>query len=357
MNRQLKTKLFGFFFGMWMAFTLTIPVSAQWTVHVNSDTSPTTFQMLQQMGSQLAAQSSIATATNSSKVAQALEYVKTAERWIATVEQYTTQIMGDVRRFTSLKGIMSTVEKQLGLSDDTLKALADIGEIIRGSFTVKNQFLSLVRTRLSMIESLERRARSGIFNPQADLQDMEEYLRYSIGREAATRVATFVKLKETDPLLERLNYELEKVRAERAAKQKELDSINQQLGREGGLSTRPRVAGSDQDGNSTTSFDGSRQSLSPEAVSTLTARASSLEEQIQKLVEQEQKLVNEIQERYESIQKNYDSAYLKGRYWSSVIDGWNDFDVIKREELENMIDLYGTTGGTNPAPEPVSGQQ
>lgn len=348
MNKKLQKKLFGFFFGMWIALTLTAPVHAQFSVHINSDTSPTTFTMIQQMVAQLSAQSTIATATTSSKLAQVAEYIKTAERWIQTVEHYSTQIIGDVRRFTSLKGVLSTVEKQLGLSDDTLKALADVGEIIRGAFTVKNQFLSLVRTRLSMIESLEMRARNGIFNPQADLQDLEDYLRYSIGKEAASRVATLNKLKEIDPLIERLNYEVEKVRAERAAKQKELDSINAQLGREGSLASRPRVAGVDQEGNSTTNFDSGRQSLSPDAISTLTARASSLEEQIQRLIEQEQKITAELQERYEEIQHNYDSAYLKGRYWSSVINGWSDFDVIKREELEKMIDLYGNQGTTAP---------
>lgn len=343
MKSKAATRMFGFFFGMWLAAAMTAPVQGQFAVSVVTDTSRTTFAMLQQMASQPAAQSTIATATTGSKLAQALEYVKTAQRWIETVEQYTTQIAGDVRRFTSLKGIMGTVEKQLGLSDDTLKALADVGELIRGSFTVKNQFLSLVRTRLSMIESLSNRARSGIFNPQADLEDLEEYLRYSVEREAAVRLATLNKLKETDPLLERLNYELEKIRAERTAKQKELDAINVQLGKEGTLATRPRVAGADADGNSTTGFGGSRNSLSPEAIQTLTICAGQLEEQIARLVEQEQKLVNEIQERYESYQKNYDSAYLKGRYWSSVINGWTDFDVVKREELENMIDLYGNS--------------
>lgn len=355
MNKKLQKKIFGFVFGMWMALSFTTPVAAQWTVWQVGDSSPTTFAQLQLLTSQLLFQTTTATATTTtatastttaaattaSRLAQAVEYIQTAQRWIATVDQYTTILAGNIRRFTSLKGVLSTLEKQLGLSDDTLKALADVGEIIRGAFTIKNQFLSLITTRLAMIESLEARARNGIFNPSADLADLEEYLQYSIGREAAMRVATLSRLKETDALLERLNYELEKVRAERTAKQKELDMILQQLGMEGNLTTRPRVAGVDSDGNSTTVFDNTRQSLSPDAVQVLTIRKGQLEEQIQRLIEQEQKLVGEIQARYESIQEKYDSAYLKGRYWNSVINGWADFDVIKRDQLENLIDLYG----------------
>lgn len=351
MRRSIAKKAMAFFLGMWMTMFLTQPVTAQWTVHINSDTSPTTFQMIGQMAQQLGMQTSIAADSKASKIAQALEYVKTAQRWVQTVEQYTTQIMGDIRRFTSLKGILTTVEKQLGLSDDTLKALRDIGEIIRGAFTLKNSFLSMVRTRLAMIESLENRARQGIFNPQADLEDLEEYLRYSIGKEASIRLATRAKLSEIDPLIERLTFDLQKIRAERAAKQKELDGINQQLGRESNLQSRPRIAGVDGEGNSTTTFDGTRQSLSPEAVQTLTLRAGQLEEQIQRLIEQEQKLVNEIQERYEAMQEKYTSAYLKGRYWDSVLQGYDRFDEVQKRELENMIDEYGST--TTPSGTPI----
>ena len=147
---------------------------------------------------------------------------------------------------------------------------------------------------------------------------------------------------------ERLTYDLQKVRAERTAKQKELDGINEQLGRETSLQSRPRIATVDENGQSTTTFDNNRQSLSPDAVNTLTLRAGQLEEQIARLIEQEQKLVNEIQERYEAIQKNYTSAYLKGRYWDSVLKGYESFDQVKKRELENLIDTYGlaTPSGT-----------
>lgn len=340
-NRKSIKMGMSFFFGMWMCFVTIQPAAAQFTVNINSDTSPTTFQQIQLMIHQLQADTSIAVDSKASKLQTGIEYVKTAERWIQTINFYSDQIVGDIKRFTSLKGILSMAESQLGLSDDTLKALRDVGELIRGAFTLKNNFLSLITTRLSMIESLENRARKGIFDPSADLQDLEEYLRYSIGREAGATLATREKMAEHDPLIERLTYELKNVRADRAVKEKQLSDINVQLGREGSLSSRPREAGVTEEGQGTATFSENRQSLSPEAVQTLTLRAGQLESQIADLVKQEQSLVDEIQKRYEEMQKNYDSAYLKGRYWNSVLQGWNDFDAVKKEQIENLIDNYG----------------
>lgn len=352
MNRNLTKKIMSVFFGMWVSFVVTQPLTAQWTVAVLSDTSATTFAQLANQTKQIALQTENLFDSKTMSFKTVAEYIKQAERWLQTVEHFTNSIIGDIKRFTSLKGILGTVEKQLGLSDDTLKALRDIGDIIRGAFTLKNNFISLIRTRLSMIESLEARARKGIFNPSQDLKDLEEYLRYSIGREAAVTLATRQKLAEIDPLIERLTYELQKIRAERAAKQKELDSINQQLGRESSLQAQSRTAGVDENGNSTTVFDESRQSLSPEAVQTLTLRAGQIESQIADLDKQEQKLLAEIQERYESLQKKFESAYLKGRYWNSVLQGWQDLEVVKKKEIEKMIDTYGTNQSTTPVSTP-----
>jgi hypothetical protein len=337
------------FLGMWMAFIITTPIHAQFSVNVNSDTSPTTFQMIQQMAQQLVAQTSIATDAKASKLEQILEYAKQAQRWISTVEHYSTMIINDIKKFTSLKGILQTVEKNLGLSDDTLKALSDIGQLIRASFTLKNNFMSLVRTRLQMIESLERRARQGIFSPSQDLDDLEEYLRYSIGRQAGATLATRRKLAETDTVLEQLTYDLQQVRAERAAVEKELKDLNAKLEQENSLSSNPRATAVDNNGSSTTTFNG-RNSQSPEAITTMTIRKGQLEEQLIKLKEREQQIIEKIRNRYIIMQANYDGMYTKGKYWSTVLEGWNAFEHVKTEELERMIDTYGTTRGTGNVP-------
>jgi DNA repair exonuclease SbcCD ATPase subunit len=331
--------------------------NAQWTVHINSDTSPTTIAQVTSLSTlvgnattQTTAQTTMVAQDQAGWLKQALEYVKTAERWMQTVRHYSDMVISNARRFTSLKGIMSFAEKNLGLSDDTLKALADIGDMIRGVFTLKNQFLSLVRTRLAMIQSLETRARNGIFDPQADLQDLEDYLQNSIGRNAQVTVATRAKLAEKDAELERWTYELEKLRALRTAKQKELDEINNKLGRESQLSRNTRQTGANEDGSATVIYgEGERVSLSSDAVATLTIRAGQLESQIQEMVKQEQELLDKIQARYKEYHARYDATYYTAVQWRSTMEGWNKFSQVKQQEMKKMIDHYGEGTPSQPA--------
>ena len=348
MKSKMAKMIFSIFIGMFSGFMMFFPATAQLPalpVNVVGDFSPTTFQQIQLMAQQLGTQTTLTATANTSKLAQAKEFIETAKRWTETVEQHTQKMIGDLKRFTSMRNLLKNAEQNLGLSTDTLKALADVGELIRGSFTLKNQFTSLIRTRLSMIRSLEQRARNGIFNPQADLEDIESYLRYSIGRDAAHRVATLEKLRESDPLLEQLYYQLEKIRAEKAALVKELDGVREKLEKEASFSDAVREIVVDDNGQTQTNANG-RSSLSPQAIQTLTLRRGQLEQQIADLTTREDALLKEIQERYALIQGKFDNAYTKGRYWGLVLEGWTDFNRIKSEQMSEMIDLYGTNTDT-----------
>ena len=103
------------FFGMWMSFIITQPITAQWTVAVVSDTSATTFTQLANQTKQIALQTNQLFDQKTMSLKTVAEYIKQAERWLQTVEYFTNSIIGDIKRFTSLKGILTTVEKQLGL--------------------------------------------------------------------------------------------------------------------------------------------------------------------------------------------------------------------------------------------------
>ena len=108
LHRKTKNNARAFIIGMLLALLLTQPVAAQFTVNINSDTSPTTFQGLQLMGQQLASQVNIAADSKQSRIAQALEHIKTAQRWVESIEQYTNIILGNVRRFTSLRASLKS---------------------------------------------------------------------------------------------------------------------------------------------------------------------------------------------------------------------------------------------------------
>jgi hypothetical protein len=333
------------FLGLMIGFLVVQPVSAQWTVAVLSDTSPTTLAQIQNQATQIGLQTNIAVDSKQSRIQDYIEYVKTAARWIETVQHYSDVVISNARRFTSLKGIMGFVEQELGLSTDTLKALADVGELIRGVYSLKNQFLSLIRTRLVMIQNLERRAREGIFNPSADLQDLEDYLQNSIGRSAAATVATREKLAEYDDELELWTTQLQEVRAELAAAQKELTKVIEQLQNESNLSTDPRQTGANEDGSPTQTNNGGRNSLSADSVATLTIQRGQLDQKIADLKKREAELMDKIKQRYQEHHARFDKSYYTAKQWKMTLDGWQVFSDTKKQEIINIIDHYGE-GGT-----------
>ena len=335
-NDRLAQILFGLILGL-----LIYPpaAQAQFGVAVVADTTWQSIEQLRQATTQTLTQAALVQSSETSRLKQIVEYIKLADNWIKTVEFYTSSIEGDIRRFTSLKGVLGAAEKQLGLNDDTLTAMADIGALIRGSLTLKSNFISLVRTRLSMIESLERRARAGIFDPGADMEDLEQYLRYSIGRESDRTLASRARLAEQDPELERLSYELRKVRFERSGKQKELADSKVLLDAQARLRAKSREVSVDGEGNSQV---GAGQSASSEAIATLTARISSIEQQLLTLDALEKELIEKIQKKYGEYHTRFDDNYYEGHQWMDNLRGFRVFSLMKQREMECLIDYYGT---------------
>ena len=80
--------------------------------------------------------------------------------------------------------------------------LAAWGKIVRGSFLLERQLETMIRYRISMLKSIDDRLRAGIFNPEADLNDLENYLKYTIGRSAQDTVAKLDKQSRNDSQLE-----------------------------------------------------------------------------------------------------------------------------------------------------------
>jgi len=80
----------------------------------------------------------------------------------------------------------------------------------------KEQFEAIVISRMGALKSINERLRKGIFDPEADMRDFEEYLRNSIGRSSQDTVANLQRLMKMDNQLKRLNDDLENARAGRA---------------------------------------------------------------------------------------------------------------------------------------------
>jgi chromosome segregation ATPase len=173
----IKQLLIGLLLGI--TITPTQPVQAQWTVF-----DPTSY------------------------AAQIEEMAREVDRWMQTVQHYTAMYDKAVKQVTSLGGILTIVDQQLARNKNLISSVAQIGQTVRHIYLLKRQIENMVECRIRAIQQLDSRLKAGIFNPQQDLQDLEEYLRNSIGRSSQNTLANLERLANMDNEFERLRYEL-----------------------------------------------------------------------------------------------------------------------------------------------------
>jgi chromosome segregation ATPase len=173
----IKQLLIGLLLGT--TITPTQPVQAQWTVF-----DPTSY------------------------AAQIEEMAREVDRWMQTVQHYTAMYDKAVKQVTSLGGILTIVDQQLARNKNLISSVAQIGQTVRHIYLLKRQIENMVECRIRAIQQLDSRLKAGIFNPQQDLLDLEEYLRDSIGRSSQNTLANLERLANMDNEFERLRYEL-----------------------------------------------------------------------------------------------------------------------------------------------------
>lgn len=185
------------------ALLMPIPAQAQWTVF---DPANYTIQIKKQ--------------------------VEELNRWLQTVNQYTTMYENAVGQLTNLKGILKTADEFLAHDIRMRRFISYWGQAIRMSFRVKNQLVNLVTGAARAVMNIEQRLRNGIFDPEANKRDFAEYLRYGIGRTAQDAEAEVERLQQMDNQLERLIYDHQRESEDLAqlytyieAKKEELDRL------------------------------------------------------------------------------------------------------------------------------------
>jgi hypothetical protein len=148
--------------------------------------------------------------------AQLKSQAQALSRWIETVNQYTRMYENAVGQLTNLKGILRTADELLARDKRMRSLISNWGQVIRLSFRIKNQLTNLIAGNIRAIANIEQRLRNGIFDPEADRRDFEEYLRYGIGRTAQDTESEIERLKRMDNQFERLEYD-HQVAADKAA--------------------------------------------------------------------------------------------------------------------------------------------
>ena len=126
---------------------------------------------------------------------QVAKKVEEANRWI----QHYTNL---VQQLTTLGGVLKAADDLVAKQKNAITTMSNIGRTVRASFQLKDQLEAIVTTRLDMIKRIDDRLRNGIFDPEADLRDLDEYLKNSIGRSSQDTIANRERLARMDNQLE-----------------------------------------------------------------------------------------------------------------------------------------------------------
>jgi len=139
--------------------------------------------------------------------------------WVDTIAKWETTIVTATQQLTSLRGMLSLAEGELAKDKETARLMNDIGDIVRSSQLLISKTKSMVKYGVASLQRIDDRLRNGIFDPDKDLADLEEYLLYSIGRESKETLRLAVEAAVADPqlnkwLTERQNLALDLAEAE-----------------------------------------------------------------------------------------------------------------------------------------------
>jgi hypothetical protein len=127
--------------------------------------------------------------------------IKRLQEWAERVRQYQTLYTNAVNQLTTLRGVLGIVDKQLAKNMELARLTNDIGEIIRGSFKLKRQIENQTRYQIVALQRIDDRLNNGIFDPEQDLRDFEDYLVHSMGRNSKQTIRMAVRTAQADAQL------------------------------------------------------------------------------------------------------------------------------------------------------------
>lgn len=155
--------------------------------------------------------------------------IEEANRWLERVKQYSEEINKLAEQLSTMKGVLGQAEKLVLHNDNLTRTMAQIGQTVRDVFALKRAIETMVISRLNMIKSMKTRLMSGIFDPEADLRDFEDYLRNSIGRQEQDKIATMNRIAMFDATLARLYHDLQTAQARQAGAAQEMKQAKDKL--------------------------------------------------------------------------------------------------------------------------------
>jgi len=252
--------------------------------------------------------------------------IEEANRWLERVKQYSEQINKLAQQLSTMKGILGEAEKLVVHNNNLTRTMAQIGQTVRDVFALKRAIESMVISRLSMIKSIKTRLMSGIFDPEADLRDFEDYLRNSIGRQSQDKIATMNRIAMFDATLARLYHDLQTARARQAATAQQMkvakDKVDAELAK----------AQADQCAN---------------CISDLKVEIASCEKMIVDLDAQITSLSTQIEDRVKRYNLTMEERVRIANRVKATDEAWSRLNIVK----DSVFDAIQRGGVPSPSPQ------
>lgn len=251
--------------------------------------------------------------------------IEEANRWMERVKQYSEEINKLAQQLSTMKGILGEAEKLVLHNNNLTRTMAQIGQTVRDVFALKRAIESMVISRLGMIKSIKTRLMSGIFDPEADLRDFEDYLRNSIGRTSQDKIATMNRIAMFDAALARLYHDLQTAQARQAATAQQLKLAKDKLDAEMAKTQADQCAN---------------------CISDLKTEIASCEKMIIDLDAQITNLTTQIEDRVKRYNLTMEERLRIANRVKATDEAWSSLNIVKDSIFEAI-----QRGGT-PAPSP-----
>lgn len=252
--------------------------------------------------------------------------IEEANRWLERVKQYSEEINKLAEQLSTMKGVLGQAEKLVLHNNNLTRTMAQIGQTVRDVFALKRAIESMVVSRLSMIKSIKTRLMSGIFDPEADLRDFEDYLRNSIGRQEQDKIATMNRIAMFDATLARLYHDLQTAQARQAATAQQMRIAKDKLDAE---LAKPQ---SEQCAN---------------CISDLKVEIASCEEMIVDLDADITNLSTQIEDRVKRYNLTMEERVRIANRVQATDEAWSSLNIVK----DSIFDAIQRGGMTTPSPQ------
>jgi predicted nucleic acid-binding Zn-ribbon protein len=198
---------------------------------------------------------------------------------------------------------------------------------VRDVFALKNAIETLVITRLNMIKSIKNRLVNGIFDPEADLRDFEDYLRNSLGRQEQDKIATMNRIAMFDATLARLYHDLQTAQARQAGAAAQLKQAKDKLEAELGKPSTDQC---------------------PHCISDLKVEIASCEKMIADLDTQITNLSTQIEDRVKLYNLTMEERVRIANRVKATDEAWDKLNIVK----DGIFDAIQRGGVPSSSPHP-----